>query len=130
MPRVVHFEIHAADPQRAITFYETVFGWSFHQWAEGEWPYWLTTTGPDDQPGINGGLMIRRGEAPADGAAVNAYVCTMDVANVDEAVEAVTRAGGQIALPKMPVKGVGWLAYGKDPEGNLFGMMQNDPEAA
>jgi predicted enzyme related to lactoylglutathione lyase len=27
----------------------------------------------------------------------------------------------------MPVPGVGWLAYCKDPEGNIFGVMQNDP---
>ncbi len=39
-------------------------------------------------------------------------------------------AGGTVALQKMPVKGVGWLAYCKDPEGNIFGVMQNDPQAA
>jgi hypothetical protein len=33
------------------------------------------------------------------------------------------------ALAKMPIPGVGWLAYVKDTEGNLFGMMQNDPNA-
>ena len=29
MPRVVHFEIHADDPERAINFYKSVFGWEF-----------------------------------------------------------------------------------------------------
>ena len=29
MPRVVHFEIHADDPERAIRFYHSVFGWNF-----------------------------------------------------------------------------------------------------
>jgi hypothetical protein len=29
----------------------------------------------------------------------------------------------------MAVAGVGWLAYSKDTEGNVFGMMQADPEA-
>jgi uncharacterized protein len=28
MPRVVHFEIHAADPDRLVAFYEAVFGWT------------------------------------------------------------------------------------------------------
>ena len=37
--------------------------------------------------------------------------------------------GGQIALPKMPIPGVGWLAYGKDTEGNLVGVMHSDPTA-
>jgi predicted enzyme related to lactoylglutathione lyase len=30
----------------------------------------------------------------------------------------------------MPVPGVGWLGYAKDPDGNLFGVMQRDPSAA
>ncbi len=63
-------------------------------------------------------------------AAVNAYVCTVDVTDVDAMVKQVTEHGGSIALPKMPVPTVGWLAYGKDTEGNLFGMMQMDPKAA
>jgi hypothetical protein len=29
----------------------------------------------------------------------------------------------------MPIPGVGWLAYAKDTEGNIFGMMQRDPAA-
>jgi hypothetical protein len=32
MPRVVHFEIYADNPERAIRFYETVFGWQVHKW--------------------------------------------------------------------------------------------------
>jgi len=33
-------------------------------------------------------------------------------------------------LPKRQSPGVGWLAYGKDTEGNIFGMMQADRNAA
>ena len=78
MPRVVHFEIHAGDPERAVNFYRTLFGWTFQKW-EGPMDYWLVMTGPDDQPGINGGLVRRQGEI--DGQAVIAYVCTVDVAD-------------------------------------------------
>ena len=53
MPRVVHFEIHAGDPERAISFYQRVFGWAFQKW-EGPMDYWVITTGPDEQRGING----------------------------------------------------------------------------
>ena len=127
MPRVVHFEIHAGDPARAITFYEKVFGWTFQKW-EGPMPYWMVITGPDDQPGINGGLLPRQGEI--DGQAVIAYVCTVDVATLDESIATVTANGGTIALPKMAIPGVGWLAYCKDTEGNIFGMMQADESAA
>jgi uncharacterized protein len=60
MPRVVHFEIHAVDPERAISFYKKMFSWTFQKW-EGPMPYWLITTGNDNEPGINGGLLPRQG---------------------------------------------------------------------
>ena len=126
MPRVIHFEIHTEDPERAIGFYQNLFDWKFQKW-EGPMDYWLITTGADDRPGINGGLMRRMGAV--DGQAVIAYVCTIDVTAVDEAVEKALSLGGQIAMAKQAVPGVGWLAYCKDTEGNIFGMMQNDPQA-
>jgi hypothetical protein len=125
MSRVVHFEIHAERPERAIAFYSALFGWRFEQW--GDQPYWMVTTGPDGEPGINGGLMPRHGLI--DGQAVIAYVCTIDVPSVDAALEKALALGGQLALAKMPIPGIGWLAYAKDTEGNIFGMVQNDPSA-
>jgi predicted enzyme related to lactoylglutathione lyase len=126
MPRVVHFEIHAGNPERAVKFYSDLFGWEFTQW-EGAQDYWLITTGSDDEMGINGGLMRRQGEI--DGTAVIGYVCTVDVSSVDEYVARATQGGGSVAVPKMAVPGVGWLAYCKDSEGNIFGLMAADPEA-
>jgi len=126
MPRVVHFEIHAENPERAVKFYRGIFGWEIKKW-DGPQDYWLITTGPDDEPGINGALMRRQGEI--DGQAVIAYVCTVEVSSVDEYVEKITQGGGSVAVPKMAVPGVGWLAYCKDTEGNLFGLMAPDPDA-
>ena len=126
MPRVVHFEIHAGEPERAIKFYEKVFAWTFQKW-EGPMPYWLVITGPDDQRGINGGLLPRRGEI--DGQAVIAYVCTIDVDSIDGPISTVETNGGTVVVPKTPVPGVGWLVYCKDTEGNIFGMMQADANA-
>ncbi|MBP1646737.1 MAG: hypothetical protein H6Q30_182 [Bacteroidetes bacterium] len=126
MNRVVHFEIHAEDPRRAAEFYRAVFDWQCDKW-EGPVEYWLVTTGKESEPGINGGIVKRRGTI--DGTAVVAFVCTVDVASVDDAVRKVEHNGGQNVVPKMPVPGVGWLAYCKDSEGNIFGVMQNDPSA-
>jgi predicted enzyme related to lactoylglutathione lyase len=126
MPRVVHFEIHAEQPERAIEFYSSIFSWQFHKF-EGPFDYWLIKTGEAGEVGIDGGLVRRQGTI--DGQAVIAYVCTVDVASVDEAAAAIAAAGGTVALPKMPIPGVGWLAYFKDTEGNLFGTMQPDPSA-
>jgi uncharacterized protein len=125
MARPVHFEIHTADPEQAQRFYRALFAWEFHRWG-GPVDYWLVTTGPADQPGINGGMVRRRGPAPAEGQAVNAFVCTVDVPDLDGTLAALPQAGGSIALPKMPVPGVGWLAYIKDPDGNILGVLQAD----
>lgn len=32
MPRVVHFEIHTGNPERAVQFYSGVFGWDIIKW--------------------------------------------------------------------------------------------------
>lgn len=129
MPRVVHFEIHAENPKRAIKFYQAVFGWTFHQWP-GPWEYWLVTTGTKEEPGIDGGLILRRGPPAAEAQGVNAYVCTVDVPNTDAAVDAALKAGGAVAVAKRAVPGIGWLAYVKDTEGNILGVMQTDSAAA
>ena len=122
MSRPVHFEIPAANPQRAIDFYTTVFGWKFTKWDGGPMEYWMVETGPASEPGINGGLMARQHpEQPC--------VNTVAVENLDQTVEIVLSNGGSMALPKMPVPGVGWLAYCKDTDGHVFGIMQNDPSA-
>jgi len=126
MSRVVHFEIHAEIPDRAIRFYTELFHWEFTKWTGPE-DYWLIKTGDSSMPGIDGGLLPRRGSI--DGQAVTAFVCTIDVKNLDETLAALRELGATIALPKAPIPHVGWLAYAKDTEGNLFGIMQSDPDA-
>ncbi|KPK41603.1 MAG: glyoxalase [Phycisphaerae bacterium SG8_4] len=127
MARVVHFEVHAENPDRAIEFYRSALGWQFQKW-DGPADYWMITTGEKDEPGINGGLVRRKGEI--DGQAVIAFVCTVDVSNVDDAVARIQKHGGSVVVPKMAVPGVGWLVYFKDTEGNILGAMQADAGAA
>jgi len=107
----------------AKTFYGKVFGWTFQQFGPDEMPYWLVTTGPDGEPGINGGL---RGRMPGEGAAT---INTMGVESVDAAVATITDAGGAIVLPKMAIPGMGWVAYATDTEGVTFGVFQMDSSA-
>jgi len=127
MNRPIHFEIHAENPERAVAFYTKVFGWQFTKWEGGAFPYWLIKTG--DGGGIDGGLLPRHGPPPAEGQAVNAYPVTMEVTSCDGMIATITANGGTIALPKMPIPGMGWLAYAKDTEGNIFGVMQGDTAA-
>ena len=135
MNRIIHFEIQADNPERAVKFYKEVFGWELNEWVipgvkmKDENRYWLVTTGPETESGINGGIVFRRGPAPVNGQAVNAYVCTLGVANLDESVDKVLKSGGNVTIPRMAVQGIGWWANCKDTEGNLFGMMQEDANA-
>lgn len=124
MNRVVHFEIHADDIPRAKQFYEALFGWRIVAF-EGPVEYWMVYTGPEDQPGINGG-MIKRPHSAAGGGGLNAFPCTVDVDNIDAYLEKLQQAGGTVAVPKYHVPEVGWVAYGVDTEGNTFGLIQYD----
>jgi predicted enzyme related to lactoylglutathione lyase len=119
MPRPIHFELPADDPERAVKFYVDIFGWKVQKW-DGPMEYWMIDTG--EGLGINGGLLRR----PHPGTST---VNTVDVDDVDDYVAKVVSMGGQVIMPKMAVPGVGYLAYCQDTEGNTFGMMQNDPAA-
>ena len=76
MGRVVHFEIHASDLDRAERFYRDVFGWDVQKF-DGPIDYRLLNTGPKSQTGIDGALVERRTDVSPDG--VNSYVCTIQV---------------------------------------------------
>ena len=121
MPRVVHFEIPADDPDRLVDFYEKTFGWSIQKW-DGPVDYWLITTGEGDERGIDGAV-TRRGEL------TQATVNTVDVPSADEFIGKVEANGGSVAAPKMAVPGVGYMAYLRDPDGNVFGIMESDESA-
>jgi predicted enzyme related to lactoylglutathione lyase len=121
MARVVHFEIHCSDMDRAERFYTGVFGWTIQRW-DGPVDYRLATTGPDDETGINGALVERRGEV--GGEAVTGYVCTIGVGDLAKVEQAIPAAGGEQVMPRDEVPGVGHIAYFKDTEGNMFCVLQ------
>jgi predicted enzyme related to lactoylglutathione lyase len=43
--RIVHFEIHCDDLDRAERFYNDVFGWTIARWDDSPIDYRLITTG-------------------------------------------------------------------------------------
>lgn len=119
MSRIIHFEIPAEQPERAMAFYAKTFGWSYQQW--GEAPYWMVSTGPKEQPGIDGAIMPRE----HSGQTVNNVV---QVASLEAAMDAVKANGGELLTPVIPIPGIGRYANARDTEGNSFGMMQpGDP---
>jgi uncharacterized protein len=121
MPRIVHFDLPADDIARAQKFYSEVFGWKFDKW-DGPMEYWMTKTGDDKQPGINGGLSKRM---PGQAGITN----TIDVPSVEEFSRKVQSKGGKVIAPKMPIPTVGYFAQCMDTEGNVFGIIQFDKNA-
>ena len=128
---VVHFEIPADQPERAVKFYQDLFGWDIQHFAgtaAGGIDYWLIRTVPtDDQgkptrPGVNGGLMKRMfpGQTPVN------YI---NVADVNEFAQKAEQLGAKVLMPKMPVPGMGWFAQLADPEGNVFAVWETDAHA-
>ena len=118
MSRVIHFEMPAAEPERAAAFYGKVFGWKFDKWP-GPMEYWMVVTGKEGEPGINGGMMKKPG-------GITSTTNTIGVDSVDDAIAAVLKAGGKNIMPKTPIPTVGYFAYCEDTEGNVFGVMQAD----
>jgi hypothetical protein len=124
---IVHFEIPADQPERAVKFYTELFGWKFEHFG-GPTDYWLVQTVPTDaegrptRPGVNGGLMRRMmpGQVPVN------YI---SVASVDDFTRKAERLGARVVVPKMPVPQMGWFAHLSDPEGNVFAIWEHDPQA-
>ena len=121
MSKIVHFEIPADDPQRAVAFYHDALGWEISRF--GEQPYWLVRAGDDAEPGANGALVSREDlhQSP---------IVIAGVADIDDVLSQVKQCGGEVAQGKLPVPGVGWSAYIRDPEGNTIGLFQPDMHAA
>ena len=92
---VVHFEIHASEPQRLIDFYSQLLGWRFSQF--GEMPYWSIDTG--------------------EGAIV------IGVDDVDGLMRRGIELGGTEALAAADMPGVGRLGYLLDPDNNVLGLI-------
>jgi predicted enzyme related to lactoylglutathione lyase len=119
--RIVHFEIPADNPDRAMAFYQKALGWKYQKY-DGPMEYWMVSTGGDG-PGIDGGLSKR--EFPGQGPVVVA-----GVASIDRSTTAIREAGGEEVVPRVTIPGAGYAAYFKDPEGNVFGIFEADENAA
>ncbi|MWB99812.1 VOC family protein [Agromyces seonyuensis] len=125
---VVHFEIHASDPEAAITFYSDLLDWTFTEAMPGQ--YWVigtgegARTGPDTPGfGINGGLVQRRGPKPEVGGPVTGADLVIAVDDVDAIHARGIELGGVDAVAPMDMPGVGRMAYLLDPDGNVFGFL-------
>ena len=128
---VVHFELHASDPQQLIDFYSELLGWSFQDYGGGDQPYWVIDTGEgaignaaaEKGLGINGGLTPRQGPRPEIGAPINGCNIVVGVDDVDGLMQRAIDLGATEALPATDWPGIGRGGYLIDPDGNVFGLI-------
>lgn len=127
-PRVNYFAIPADDPERAIGFYQSVFGWQFQVQWEYDTPHgreknWKIVDEDGHGPGIGGGLTRR--EYPGQPIGIG-----IEVPDVDEFLSRVEKHGGKILVPKTALPTVAGFAVCQDSEGNTFVIYQRDSEPA
>lgn len=121
--KVTHFEVPAENMERAKKFYSEVFGWIMLPGMPGMDYQSIATAQTDDKMmvtekgAINGGLIPRK-------APVKHPVITLQVEDIDSALEGVKRHGGKISLKKTPMGPIGFYAYFEDSEENLMGLWQ------
>ena len=128
---VVHFEIHASEPQKLIDFYGQLLGWTFQDYGGGDQPYWVIDTGEgaignatgEKGLGINGGLVPRQGPGPEIGAPVTGCNIVVGVEDVDGLMARGIELGATEALPATDWPGIGRGGYLIDPDGNVFGLL-------
>jgi hypothetical protein len=127
--RVVHFEIEAADRERAKNFYAKAFGWELQQLGDDMGQYVVVITGDPKEPGgINGGIYST--PPGTSSKELNAFSCVIGVDNIDQSIASVKSAGGQVLGDKMDIPSIGTFARCKDTEGNIFTMLQPLPTSS
>jgi len=117
---ISHFSINADEVERARTFYENVFGWTFEAW--GPPGFFLVNTGE----GIHGALQQRH--EPIQGTGIRGYECTISVNDVDETVKLIEANGGTIKYAKTAIPTVGYIASFFDTEGNYACIAKYDSD--
>jgi uncharacterized protein len=129
MDKLVHFEIPVDDLDAAKKFY-SIFGWNLQDWpmSDGSTYVGIHTTPIDEktrkplEPGtINGGMMLKSDK-------VTAPVFAIHVESIDTRVQQLTAAGATVITPKMDMMGMGFLAYLKDPFGNVISIWEDPPK--
>ena len=123
MDKVVHFEIPVDDITRAHKFYSTVFGWKMNPVPGMDYTIVHTVEidekhMPKEPGAINGGMMKRNEH-------IKSPVITINVENVDNAIENTKIHGGTLVMGKLQVGDMGYTAYIQDTEGNVIGLWQN-----
>ena len=115
---VVHFEIHGKDATKLGAFYSSLFGWKVD--ANNPMAYGLVDTN-------SGGNGIAGGIAGDERSWVTFYVSAPDV---QEALAKAVSLGAKVVMPVEVIPGMVTMAQFSDPEGNVVGIVADQPPPA
>jgi predicted enzyme related to lactoylglutathione lyase len=114
--QVNYFEIPVDDLDRAIRFYQTVFGYVFQKTIiDGNQ---MALFPSNDQKGINGALAQGDSYKPSKHG-VRIY---FNVKSIDQTLEKVMALGGRVLYPKTAIGDLGFVAEIEDSEGNCIAL--------
>ena len=117
MNPVGYFEIPVTNLNRAITFYEYVFGFEF-ELAVIDGHEMALFPAIENADGITGALVIGDSYVPSHNG-TRVYFNTQDI---DETLKHVESCGGKTLYPKTSVGDLGWVAEFEDSEGNRLAL--------
>lgn len=106
-----HFAINVEDCDRALAFYEAVFGWKFSAW--GPPGFFMGQVGD-----LHAAIQKRQDE-PFQ-TVIGNFECSIAVDDVDRVTALIIENGGAVTLPKVTIPNVCDLARVQDCEGNTF----------
>ena len=110
---VMQWQIISKDPAKHAAFYSAVFGWTIN--SDNPLGYRMASTGSGR--GVEGGFW------PAPPEASSFVQLFIEVGDLANAVDKVTRNGGSILIPPQTLPQGEQLAILRDPLGLTFGIM-------
>jgi predicted enzyme related to lactoylglutathione lyase len=114
---VSYFEIPVHDLDRAISFYEKVFGYDFERaTVDGNEMAWFPLD--ENASGISGALAKGESYTPTTQGSL-VYFSTD---NIDDTLARVNSSGGKTLYPKTSIGELGWVAEFEDSEGNRIAL--------
>ncbi len=109
--------VPATDLDRAIAFYNAVFDLSLEKVDLMGNEMTFFSMDPEAH-GATGAISVGP-EKPGEDGAIPFFGCNVDL---QQALDRVTDAGGEVLAPKFPIGEHGFIAFFRDSEGNKIGL--------
>lgn len=111
---IAHVEIPAKDTDKAVEFYNKLFGWDFKPFGRG---YYLYNTHKGFTVGLRKADNISSGDTT---------IFHIRVTGIESYLEKAKKLGGNIFREKTIIPAMGHYALVKDIDGNIVGLYQGN----